>query len=324
MTNLSEPVVTMDEFHWQLGLLQHLDVGLMVLDRSHQVVLWNSFMSNHSGISDTAARGKKLETLFTNFPVDWFKRKLDSVFLLRNRAFITWEERDYLFRFKPHHPITGTAEFMYQNATLIPLSSPNGTIDHVGVIIYDMTAVAVSQQALRRANAELETLSRTDKLSGLANRGHWEDSLSREYERFRRTQTPSSLVMMDVDHFKKINDSYGHQAGDEVIRALSALLRDHARSSDLPGRYGGEEFGALLVNTSADNARVFAERVRQAVEALEVQHGPHRIRFTISLGIAQVSNEHQSHEDWMRAADEALYHSKSSGRNRTTLIEDLE
>ncbi len=324
MINPPEHLLTTSEFHWQLGLLQNLDVGLVVLDADHRVVIWNGFMSNHSGISDPNACGKRLNELFPRFPDGWFRRKLDSVFLLRSRAFITWEERPCLFRFKPHHPITGVAEFMYQNVTLIPLSSPNGQIEHVGIMVYDMTDVAISQQALRTANEELARLSRTDKLSGLANRGHWEECLHREYERFCRTQSPSSLVMLDVDHFKRVNDTYGHQAGDEVIRTLSHLLKRHARSSDIPGRYGGEEFGVLLVNTNEDNALIFAERVRNAVEALTLRHGPRQIRFTISLGIAQVDNSCQSHEEWIQAADRALYASKNNGRNRTTLAGDLE
>lgn len=314
----------MDEFHWQMGLLQYLDVGLVVLDREHRVRLWNSFMANHSGIRDVEAQGKRLDELFDNFPAPWFQRKLESVFLLRNRAFITWEERPWLFRFKPYHPITGLAEYMYQNVTLIPLSSPSGEIDHIGIMIYDMTAAAISQQALSSANEELALLSRTDRLSGLFNRGHWEECLRQEFARFQRTQSPASLVMLDVDHFKTINDTYGHQAGDQVIQQLSAVLRQHARATDEPGRYGGEEFGVLLVNTSAANALSFAERVRHAVEMLVVRHGPSQIRFTISLGIAEVKNRHRSHEEWLRDADRALYHSKEHGRNRTTLAEDLE
>ncbi|GAA0787104.1 GGDEF domain-containing protein [Marinobacterium sediminicola] len=324
MINPPENVLTTTEFHWQLGLLQNLDVGLVVLNADHRVVVWNSFMSNHSGIADPDACGRQLSELFSNFPDEWFRRKLRSVFLLRNRAFITWEERPYLFRFKPHHPITGVAEFMYQNVTLIPLSSPNGQIEHVGIMVYDMTAVAISQHALCAANEELALLSRTDKLSGLSNRGHWESCMRQEYERFRRTQTPSSLVMLDVDHFKKINDTYGHQAGDEVIRTIADMLRQHARNTDLPGRYGGEEFGVLLVNTDEDNAVTFAERVRLAAENMKLRHGPHMIEFTISLGIAQVSNDHQSHEQWIHDADKALYASKHNGRNRTTLAGDLE
>lgn len=324
MTGLAGQKSEMDEFHWQLGLLQHLDVGLIVLDSDHRVRLWNSFMANHSGIRDVDAHGKRLEELFDDFPGSWFQRKLESVFVLRNRAFITWEERPWLFRFKPYHPITGVAEYMYQNATLIPLSSPNGQINHIGIMIYDMTAAAVSQLALRSANEELALLSRTDKLSGLANRGYWEECLRQEYERFRRTQSPASLVMLDVDHFKAINDTYGHQAGDQVIQQLSALLHRHARTSDQPGRYGGEEFGVLLVNTTGTNALHFAERIRHAVEALEVRHGPHLIQFTVSIGVAQLHSRHRSHEEWMRDADKALYHSKENGRNRTTLAEDLE
>ncbi|MBA4502346.1 diguanylate cyclase [Marinobacterium sp. 3-1745] len=319
-----EPELTAKEFHWQLGLLQNLDVGLVVLDTDHRVVVWNSFMANHSGISDPQACGKRLPELFNHFPDSWFTRKLNSVFVLRNRAFITWEERSYLFRFKPHHPITGTAEFMYQNVTLIPLSSPNGEVEHVGIMVYDMTAVAISQEALRTANEKLARLSRIDRLSGLSNRGHWESCLRREYERFCRTQTPSSLVMLDVDHFKKVNDTYGHQAGDKVIRTLADLLRQHARSTDVTGRYGGEEFGVLLVNTDEDNAAIFAERVRNAVQMLQLEHSPHRIAFTVSLGIAEVNNAHQSHEEWIQSADRALYTSKNSGRNRTTLAGDLE
>ncbi|WP_236014325.1 GGDEF domain-containing protein [Marinobacterium alkalitolerans] len=324
MINPPEHALNMEELHWQLGLLQNLDVGLIVLDADHRVHLWNSFMANHSGIRDSVAQGKRLSELFSGFPARWFQRKLESVFLLRSQAFITWEERPYLFHFKPYHPITGLADFMYQNVTLIPLTSPSGAVTHVGIMVYDMTAAAMGQKALHQANEELGRLSRTDRLSGLANRGHWESCLEQEFERFCRTQQPSSLVMLDVDHFKKVNDTYGHQAGDEVIRVLANTLKSHARSTDLPGRYGGEEFGVLLVNTRSSDALVFAERVREAVELMVVEHAGTRIEFTISLGVAEANNDYRSHEDWMRQADAALYHSKESGRNRTTLAEDLE
>lgn len=324
MMNHPNTALNMEELHWQLGLLQNLDVGLIVLDADYRVHLWNSFMANHSGIRDAAAQGKRLDELFKGFPARWFQRKLESVFLLRSQAFITWEERPYLFKFKPYHPITGLAEFMYQNVTLIPLTSPSGTVTHVGIMVYDMTSAAMSQKGLHQANEALAHLSRTDRLSGLANRGHWESCLEQEFERFIRAQRPSSLVMMDVDHFKRINDTYGHQAGDEVIKALSAMLMSHARTTDLPGRYGGEEFGVLLVDTTSQNAINFAERLRKAVEAMIVRHNGNTIQFTVSIGVEETRNEHQSHEGWMRATDSALYHSKESGRNRTTLAEDLE
>lgn len=314
---------SIDEFHWQFGLLEHLDVGLVVLDSHGRVELWNRFMSSHSGILDRAARGHTLDQLFSDFPSQWFKRKMDSVLKLRSRAFIVWEERPYLFRFAPHHPITGASSFMYQNVTLIPLVSPSGQIEHVGLMIHDMTLVAISQRKLQQTNSELERLSRTDKLSGLANRSHWETQLSIEFERFQRSQSPSSLVMLDVDHFKKINDGYGHQAGDEVIKLLGGLLKKHCRSTDTAGRYGGEEFGILLIDTASDQAEVFAERVRRAVERLNFSHFGTPIDFTISLGVAEVSNDQANYEAWIAGADRALYASKHSGRNRTTLLAAL-
>ncbi len=324
MINHPDTALNMEELHWQLGLLQDLDVGLIVLDADYRVNLWNSFMANHSGIRDAAAQGKRLDELFNGFPARWFRRKLESVFLLRSKAFITWEERPYLFRFKPYHPITGLVEYMYQNVTLIPLTSPNGVVTHVGIMVYDMTSTAMSQHALHQANDSLANLSRTDALSGLANRGYWESCLQQEFERYTRTQSPSSLVMLDVDHFKKINDTYGHQAGDEVIRTLSNTLKSMARTTDLPGRYGGEEFGVLLVDTDSHSALNFAERLRRTVETFVVRHDGNLIEFTISIGVEETRNEHQSHEEWMRVTDTALYHSKMSGRNRTTLAEDLE
>ncbi|MDQ1363892.1 MAG: hypothetical protein QG652_1754, partial [Pseudomonadota bacterium] len=130
------------DIHWLMNTLQNIDVGIMVIDRHYDIQVWNSFMENHSGYSPTDIIGKNIFSLFTDIPQDWFRRKAESVFLLNNRSFITWEQREYLFRFKNYRPITGTADFMYQNITLIPLLSADGIINHVGVIIYDVTDIA--------------------------------------------------------------------------------------------------------------------------------------------------------------------------------------
>ena len=163
--------------------------------------------------------------------------------------------------------------------------------------------------------------SSTDRLTGLYNRGHWESNLKAAYARHQRYGHALSLVMLDIDHFKRVNDTYGHQAGDKVIEHVAGLLREHVREADVAGRYGGEEFGVVLSDTDKAGALIFAERLRKAVETLEVHYNDQAIRFTISLGVADLSQPSNDHADLIARADQALYTSKKSGRNRVTVHE---
>lgn len=308
------------EFHWLMDMLQTIDVGLVVLDRSFSVKVWNSFMESHSGMTPLQTKDKNLFELFPELPQDWLEHKANSVFMLKNRSFMTWEQRPYLFKFKNYRPITGTEPFMYQNVTISPLASADGVVNHVAIILYDVTDIAANRNALERANGELEKLSRTDRLTQLNNRGFWEECLAAEFSRYKRYHTVSSVVMFDIDHFKKVNDTYGHQAGDEVIRQVSQALRDNLRKTDIAGRYGGEEFGVILGNTDAEHAVVFCERVRKQIEAMEVSHDGKTIKFTISLGISQAVDATSDYTSWLEQADQALYASKEGGRNQTNIF----
>ncbi|UZE94837.1 GGDEF domain-containing protein [Alkalimarinus alittae] len=310
------------EFHWLMDMLQTIDVGLIVLDKNFKVQVWNSFMENHSGIPPLSVKDKVLFDVFGDIPKEWFTQKAESVFLLKSRAFITWELRPYLFKFKNYRPITGTEEFMYQNVSISPLVSVDGSVSSICVIIYDVTDIASNKKALEKANVELESLSRTDRLTMLNNRGYWEECLQNEYSRLQRYDTTSSLVMFDIDHFKKVNDTYGHQAGDEVIRVVSKLLRDSLRKTDIAGRYGGEEFGIILGHTSSENAFIYCERLRKAIEDTTVVHDGIEIKFTISLGICEASKKLEDYKQWLEKTDQALYQCKESGRNKT-MIYDL-
>jgi diguanylate cyclase (GGDEF)-like protein len=299
-----------------MDMLQNIDVGLVVLDRDYNIQVWNSFMENHSGKTPGSVINNNIFKMFNDVPEAWFRRKLETVFLLKNRAFTIWEQRPYLFRFKNYRPITNTAEFMYQNSTLIPLLSADGEVNHVGIIIYDVTSIAINSQRLQQANRQLEHLSRTDRLTRLFNRGYWEECLKREFNRIQRTGVASSLIIFDIDHFKKVNDTYGHQAGDDVIRVTAQNLMDTQRSTDISGRYGGEEFVIILINTREDGARFFAERLRKKIEALTVECDENRINYTVSLGIAEYSSDLEDYNEWLAHADRALYEAKNSGRNR--------
>ncbi|MGR6874604.1 PAS domain-containing protein [Pseudomonas sp. HK3] len=140
---MSDTDTDMTEFHWFMDILQTIDAGLVVLDRQYNIKLWNGFMENHSGIRPDQAKGSNLFELFSEIDQDWFMKKAEAVFLLNTRAFTISEQRPYLFKFKNNHPITGRAEFMYQNSTMIPLNNIEGATDHICLIIYDVTAAAM-------------------------------------------------------------------------------------------------------------------------------------------------------------------------------------
>ncbi|MET0081397.1 MAG: diguanylate cyclase [Sedimenticola sp.] len=310
-----------DKLHWLLSILQNIDVGLVVLDEDYQVQLWNGFMENHSNRRASQVLGKNLFDIFPDLPELWLKRKVDSVFMLNNRAFTTWQQRPWLFDFNTYRPVTCNAERMYQNLTLFPLSALDGSVGHVCMIVYDVTDTATDELMLQKVNRELELISRTDGLTQLMNRHAWEESVEQEFRRAVRSGRASTLVMFDIDHFKKVNDTYGHQAGDEVLRQIAATLMETQRDTDLAGRYGGEEFGVLLLDTDLEGASYFCERLRVLVEDLVVDHEGSKIQVTISLGIAEIPEYMDEYTQWIEHADKALYRSKADGRNRVSVFE---
>ncbi|MBE0487319.1 sensor domain-containing diguanylate cyclase [Marinobacter sp.] len=310
-----------DAFHWLVDMLESVEVGLVVMDLDFRVQAWNGFMENHSGITASHIRDQVLFDVFPDIPKAWLSRKVDAVAMLNTRAFTSWEQRPYLFRFRNTRPITGTEEYMFQNLTISPLTSTTGAVDKICLLIYDVTEFASSKRALERANEQLAKLSMTDRLTGLLNRGTWENLVDAEYERYRRYNQDTCLVMFDIDHFKPVNDTYGHLAGDEVIRHTAQTTRNGIRQSDSAGRYGGEEFGIILPETDAENARILCERIRETIEKSTVETSAGDITYTISMGIAQLTAEPENYMQWMQKADEALYAAKESGRNKVVIGE---
>lgn len=166
-------------------------------------------------------------------------------------------------------------------------------------------------EAIRRHATE----ARTDPLTGLPNRRALDDELQRRTSEWRRKQTPFSMSLVDVDHFKRCNDQYGHAAGDEALRRVARVLRGTLREMDFAARFGGEEFAIVHPATTLDEAQAAAERVRKAVHEQAFEIGGQRIALTVSAGAAQAAvNEEPS--ALLSRADEALYAAKSAGRNR--------
>ena len=207
---------------------------------------------------------------------------------------------------------------MIKNFTILPINSLSGKPDEVCIIIYDVTDEACSKQALQGANARLHELSITDRLTNIYNRGYWEECLKQQFRIFMRTKVPVTLLMFDIDHFKNINDTYGHPAGDQVLRDVSAILKKIVRNSDIAGRYGGEEFTILLLDANREASYHVAERLRKAVESHTVHYQNLEINFTISIGLCTLSDVTSSPQEWLVKTDNSLYFSKEHGRNRTT------
>lgn len=162
---------------------------------------------------------------------------------------------------------------------------------------------------------ELRLLAERDHLSGALTRRAFIAELDKRIALYTRHRRPAALVLLDIDHFKQINDRYGHPAGDRVIEAVSALCKGLSRPSDAFGRIGGEEFGLLLPDTRDTDALAVANRIRSAIERFEITNDP-PLHVTASLGVATIGAGRMSSETWLAAADAALYRAKRAGRNQ--------
>jgi len=170
----------------------------------------------------------------------------------------------------------------------------------------------------------IEQLAITDGLTGINNHRYFQDTLSREIKRAERTPTPFSLLMMDIDYFKRFNDTYGHQAGDEVLKGVAGLLKDQARDIDYVARYGGEEFVLLLLNCEAKAANRTADRIRKLCAKRKFDLGKQIVSVTLSIGVANYPAHATQAAKLISAADKALYRAKDSGRNQVCMavVED--
>jgi len=175
------------------------------------------------------------------------------------------------------------------------------------------------QDDLIRARDRLQFQATHDALTGLLNRGAILETFSREQERSRRTRVPMAVLMLDLDHFKRINDTLGHLAGDAVLKETATRLTHAVRSYDSVGRYGGEEFLVVLPGCDSNQALRIAERIRCAIAQRPIDTHEAQLEFTVSIGLTLASSEHSANEV-LAIADAALYQAKNSGRDRTIIL----
>jgi diguanylate cyclase (GGDEF)-like protein len=207
------------------------------------------------------------------------------------------------------------------------ITAPIENAHHLNVVTDQLRQ---SNDALRAALSNLETLtnefhqlSQTDPLTGLANRRAFDDAMEAERRRQHRSKETAALLMIDIDHFKNVNDTYGHDAGDHALVELARVLRTTVRTTDLPARFGGEEFVVLLTATQEAGAADMAERIRVAVERLRIRHPAGDVRLTVSIGVAAIPPEGPGWADAVTRADHAMYRAKERGRNRVESAENV-
>lgn len=180
------------------------------------------------------------------------------------------------------------------------------------------------QDELKRSNEKLLELSNTDHLTGLFNRRYMMETLDKEVQRSIRKGGALSLIMLDIDHFKRVNDSYGHQQGDSVLRKVALLLQKELRTYDCAARYGGEEFVAILPDSTLKESVFVADRIRKAVQGTRFAVPLDTLSLTVSLGVACFSKEHTTTVDgFIKIADDALYLAKANGRNRVEFYDTV-
>jgi diguanylate cyclase (GGDEF)-like protein len=217
-----------------------------------------------------------------------------------------------------------------QSILVVPLQDPANNIlgvlelinalDRGRVVPFDsqyegLVRSLASQAAVALRNARLEDLSFKDALTDVYNRRYFTIRMEEEFKRHCRFGEPLSLALMDLDHFKEVNDRYGHRAGDQALRDVAQLLVKHSRSFSIVTRYGGDEFAIILVNTAKAGGLTYAERIRAVVEQHAFAHGP----VTVSLGVASLPEDATTVDDLIVAADQALYDAKRLGRNRVAV-----
>jgi diguanylate cyclase (GGDEF)-like protein len=297
-------------------VVERVGFGIFVLDRQMNVLMWNRFMHDHSGLSAQQVVGKSIFASFPELPRVWLTRKLESVFQLGSFAFSSWEQRPYLFKFDHDRPITGGVDFMQQDCTFMPIMRER-EVEAVCVTVSDVTDVSIMQREREEAVAKLQEYADRDGLTGIANRRYFEARLRDEYTRWQRYGGELSILLFDLDHFKKINDQFGHVVGDTVLREMAQRVAHVVRAQDTFGRFGGEEFALLLPCTPLEDAMLVAEKIRNTIGDMPVDVQGVDVPVTASVGGAAARTGVPAYEALINEADAALYSAKRQGRNRS-------
>ena len=290
-----------DELQVLHSALDHVSEGVVMLDRDLNARFLNKRMRRFWGVSDEqAARHPSYESLIRNSArtggSSMTPDELEALYADRVAAVRAGDEQPRDLQ---------TTDGRHIRAQCAPLKDGGRMLTYC-----DVTDLVRNAQ-------QMEELATTDAMTGLCNRRHFWTLAAAEWSRFQRYYRPLSVLMIDVDHFKSVNDRYGHGVGDDALVAVANACRDGKRSSDIVGRLGGEEFAMLLPETDLYQARIVAERIRSSIAACVLKADGVDFNITASIGFAAATPSMSGFEALLHAADQALYQAKTGGRNRT-------
>lgn len=288
--------------------------GIIILDDSLNIVAWNNWLVLRTHIKSEDIVGKNICDTFSYINQKKLQRKIKSVLVTNNPAFYSVDPHQYLIRIESSTIINKVYDQMQQDVTIIPYDSEK---KQVCIYIYDNTKLVETNVKLERLNDELQELSNRDPMTHAYNRRYFSEASQKMLNLAKRNNQEITIMMLDIDYFKKINDTYGHAVGDDVIIDLAQNLEKCVRTSDIVSRFGGEEFVVLLYDVSLDAAIVIAEKIRNKIENHQVITHEKSINYTVSFGVAQYdeSLDEYNIEKTLKRSDKALYHAKEKGRN---------
>jgi len=289
-----------------------VDIGLVILDKDLRIRHWNRWMQLHGAIDLDKITGALVFEAFPTLTNPDFMNKCETVLVSGNFFFFAQKSHPYLFPFKPVSSFDSQFDFMQQNCTMGPLRNEDGSIEFIFIAVHDVTETVNFEQKVM----EMEM---RDALTGINNRHSLEIRLEEEIERHKRYGHQLSMIMVDIDYFKQVNDTCGHQCGDFILQQIAAIIEKNIRSQDILARYGGEEFCCLLPETSMEAAANLAERFRKKISQKAYRYLDKRVNITISLGVSTLNEETTTAEMLLKKADAGVCAAKNAGRNRVVV-----
>jgi len=318
------------------SLVEQSTDGVILIDEQGMIIEWNQAQSNITGIPKTSALGASFWDIQHQIVTPERRAKMTPEYL-KKTYFESYLSGTTDYSEKPRDieivSLSGEHKFLQQTAFIVKTEKGR----RMGSVTHDITKrkrAEVEVQRMRTdleaANIELqaalarqEQLAHTDVLTGINNRRRLYELAEHEFEIAMRYQQPLSAIMFDIDHFKKVNDTFGHAVGDQMLQRVTQTACEELRSADIIGRYGGEEFVVILPMTNAQQAHPLAERIREQVAAIRVPTKTGDASVTLSIGIVEIIHGEQTRsvEALIRYADKAMYAAKQAGRNRTEIGE---
>ncbi len=310
-----------EEFDFRL-ICEHLPMGLFVLDAERRIRYWNEWLAEKSGISAQQAAQQRLEDLFPGWSNERFQSAVGQAIDYRIPHVLSQALNRLLLPIKvplsEHYGVT----LMQQKVSVLPLSGSAGS--HCAlVIIQDVTETVVRAAAANDVMRRFREVSLRDPLTNLFNRRFMWEWLAQKLKDATRDNTSLACLMIDLDRFKRLNDSLGHQRGDEILQAFAVAVMAQLRESDILVRYGGEEFAAFLPRCNLQHAIVIAQRIRQDVRAMAIADlEPGTVTCSVGVALYDPQQSPKDAEALLREADQRLYAAKRGGRDRVCPDDD--